>query len=67
MNDTYAYRDTLKAMINGSIDTNVTSNSTMVEAIIPNVVPKFIKVLNSADPIYVSALLVDSPNSKSAR
>ncbi|XP_013104296.2 piezo-type mechanosensitive ion channel component isoform X3 [Stomoxys calcitrans] len=108
MNDTYAYRNILKAMINGTIDTSAMMNELAVmqqnetaaalngtvaavvngttvglnetaalpnttpvvlnttsikpEAIIPNVVPKFIKVLNSADPIYVSALLVDTNN-----
>ncbi|XP_058977404.1 piezo-type mechanosensitive ion channel component isoform X1 [Musca domestica] len=63
MNDTYAYRDTLKAMITGGPnDKNSTNNGTLIEAIIPNIVPKFIKVLNSADPIYVSALLVNTNN-----
>ncbi|XP_073827088.1 piezo type mechanosensitive ion channel component isoform X2 [Musca autumnalis] len=63
MNETYAYRDALKAMITGgSSDNNSTSNGTLIEAIIPNIVPKFIKVLNSADPIYVSALLVNTNN-----
>ncbi|XP_061387331.1 piezo-type mechanosensitive ion channel component [Musca vetustissima] len=63
MNDTYAYRDILKAMITGgSNDNNSTNNGTLLEAIIPNIVPKFIKVLNSADPMYVSALLVNTNN-----
>ncbi|XP_075153442.1 piezo type mechanosensitive ion channel component isoform X2 [Haematobia irritans] len=47
--------------LSGNATTPTTKNESSIP-IIPNLVPKFIKVLNSADPIYVSALLVDSKN-----
>lgn len=56
MNEYYPFRETLMAMINGS--------NTQGDAIIPNIVPKFLKVLNSGDPTNVKALLANSTSSK---
>lgn len=41
-----------------------TGNVNDTDATIPNIVPKFIKVLNSGDPTYISALVPKINNTK---
>ena len=55
MPDDYEGRKNLAYMIR-------TGNADDIDATIPNIVPKFIKVLNSGDPTYITALLPKANN-----
>ncbi|XP_046801250.1 piezo-type mechanosensitive ion channel component isoform X5 [Lucilia cuprina] len=57
MTGDYADRKNLENMIR-------TGNENDTDATIPNIVPKFIKVLNSGDPTYISALVPKVNNTK---
>ncbi|XP_037812231.1 piezo-type mechanosensitive ion channel component isoform X1 [Lucilia sericata] len=57
MTGDYADRKNLENMIR-------TGNENDTDATIPNIVPKFIKVLNSGDPTYISALIPKVNNTK---